>query len=92
MAPLSLYLFSCSTSSSDKSKRPTFWGAGRTSHKDGLDRADLDPDWRSSRKGGKGNGKEESSIPAAAASLATAALTATTNASVRSVHTSTHLY
>ena len=83
-------MFSCSTSSSDKSKRPTFWGAGRTSHKDGLDRADLDPDWRSSRKGGKG-GKEESSIPAAA-SLATAALTAATNASVRSVHTSTHLY
>ena len=84
-------MFSCSTSSSDKSKRPTFWGAGRTSHKDGLDRADLDPDWRSSRKGGKG-GKEESSIPAAAASLATAALTATTNTSVRSVHASTHMY
>ena len=69
-------MFSCSTSSSDKSKRPTFWGAGRTSHKDGLDRADLDPDWRSSRKG-KG-GKEESGIPAAA-SLATAAVTAATS-------------
>ena len=72
---------SCSTSSSDKSKRPTFWGAGRTSHKDGLDRADLDPDWRSSKKG-KG-AKEESSAAATA-------VTATANVAVRFVFV--HIY
>ena len=81
----SCYLRSCSTNSSDKSKRPTFWGAGRTSHKDvhGPDRADLDPNWRSSNsKKGTKSVKEESN----ATTSTVTATAATANATVRFVN------
>ena len=74
---------SCSTTSFDK--RPAFWGAGRTSgHKEGVDRADLDPDWRSSRKERKSGKEKKSAAAAAAATAVTAAAAAAAAATATS--------